>query len=1145
MSLKVRLLLGAAAPFVFILPAAAQVQITTATTAPVSTATANSGAPANVEITSAGSIAAPVAAGSTVVTINSSNSLTNNGQVSINNSDNATGVRILPNFTGGYSGTGQISVIEDYVRTDTDSDGDLDGALAQGTGRAGILVDPGGTMNGNILIGAIGADGAAGARAGGVTVKGNNSFGVSIRSALNGNYVQRGGLLVTGSNSIGLDVREDVTGNIVIGGTLTAQGEGAIGARILGDVAGEFSIDGTVLGTGFTSTSALDSNYVDPVTFKTGDKTSAELRDADDLLVGGSGLEIRGDLARGFLVNGDAVGGADPTPDVKDVVQNFNVNRTTGAVQSFGSASAVLIQSLDGAAGDTLQLGLVRESVADTEDDDKDGDRTEIIGVFNYDYGFINRGVISGNGLNVGFASNALQIAGSADGTHQTIIDGGIFNKGTIATDAREANSTAFIFGSGASTPQLVNTGAFAAALNTETDHDATAILVQAGASLPSVTNSGLMQAKVHGYGGDAVAFRDLSGTVTSFRNTSRIATGYEDNNPNDTITSGTGRAIALDLSHSSLGVTLTQADTIDNARIFGDVLLGASNDRFDLLSGEVTGDVDFGTAGSDVLNINSAKLFGDAVFHGSNVSVSLDGSTMTGALTLGAAAGALSFTNNSVYNGAISSSGPVSMVVNNSTVNNSGAGTLNLSSMSLANNAKVGFVIDNARVNANTPIFNVTGTADIAANTVFTPIFQEFTNRAFTLRVLNASTLNLGGPVAAMLNADSPYLFDVGLVQPTGVNALDLTFRVKTATELGLNTRQADAYAAVLNLMEQESTVGAAVTSIPGAEEFLRGWSDLLPASDASVMRVLASNATAAFGATAHRLDLISDKPNAPGGAWAEEFGVYHDSDASADGLAVSGGGFGVSAGIDLISSGSALIGAFASLESLELEEDGRTSAPLNVAQTTIGGYGGWRAGNLAVNGAAGVGFVDLTSDRKVQIGTLSDRLRGDWKGLTYNAGARATYTVPLGFLDLKPYIAGDYMSFKQDAYQENATTLEDLELITSDGESTLATGSYGLSLVGNFGSDDAYSIKPQLSVGYRNVLTWDPASPSLRFAGGSAGTTFNLNPGIEPEDAIVAGFGLNIDSEFLNMKLGYDTEISDTATTHYGSITLRMAFW
>ena len=41
------------------------------------------------------------------------------------------------------------------------------------------------------------------------------------------------------------------------------------------------------------------------------------------------------------------------------------------------------------------------------------------------------------------------------------------------------------------------------------------------------------------------------------------------------------------------------------------------------------------------------------------------------------------------------------------------------------------------------------------------------------------------------------------------------------------------------------------------------------------------------------------------------------------------------------------------------------------------------------------------------------------------------------------------------------------------------------------------------------------------------------------------MAGLGLNIDSQFLNLKIGYDAEIGDTSITHYGSITLRMAFW
>jgi uncharacterized protein with beta-barrel porin domain len=1137
MTFKVRLLLGAATPFFLALPAVAQVSITTATTTPVQTSTANNGAASDVSITSTGSVTLTSAAANTAaVTIDSANTVANAGSIGTVNSNDTVGVRILPNLATSYSGAGSISMLEDYTRTDTDADDDLDGALATGSNRVGLLVESGGTLNGNITLNSGGS----------ISVEGNNSAGVSIRSTLNGNYTQANAVSVVGSNGVGVEFRENVTGNVKLGGGISTTGEGSVAARVLGDVAGEFSIDGTILSTGFTSTSA--SNYEDPDLAddnNTGSDEPAAL-DPDDLLVGGSAVEIRGDLGLGFLINGAAVGGTDPTDDVKDVVQDFNENRTTGSVSSFGSAPAVLIQSLDGAAGDNIVLTRVRETVLDTLDDDDDDNLTEVIGTFNYDYGFMNRGAIFANGLNTGFASTGLKIAGSADGAYQTIIDGGVFNGSTIGAQAYEANAVGFQFGSGATTPLLVNNGSITASVATETNHTAIGVRVDAGANLPAVTNNGLLLASARGYDGNAIAFQDLSGTVTNFTNASRISAGFIDDDTDDDITSGTGNAIAVDLSYSASGVNFTQNDTVDNTRIFGDVLLGVGNDQVNLLSGEITGDVNFGT-GSDTFTANSAKLTGAAIFGGSGATVAFNAAEMAGDLTLGNAAGSLDFINGSIFNGGITRTGAGAMTlnVNNSTLNNSADGTLNLTSMTLANNAKVGLVIDNARITGNTPIFNVAGTASVGANTLFTPIFDQFSNQAFTLRVLNAGTLSLGGSLDSMLNADSPYIYDMSLVQPTGVQGLDLVLRVKNATELGLNTRQADAYGAVLDLMEQQDEVGSAVTSIPGADEFLRGWNDLLPGSDAAVMRVLSSNSTAAFGATARRLDLVSNKPDAPGGAWAEEFGVHHTSDASERAIGVSGGGFGVAAGIDVLSTGTALIGAYAALESAELEEETRTGNPLNVAQTAVGAYAGWLNGNLAINGAASIGFVEFSSDRKVEVGSLSDRLKGDWKGQTYTAGARATYTLPMGWLDVKPYVAADYIGFTQDGYQETAATNEDLEIVAGDSDATLATASAGFSLIGNLGSDDAFSIKPELSVGYRSVLNWENTPAALRFAGNSTGTSFTLDPGVEPEDAIVAGLGLNIDSQFLNMKVGYDAEVSDTSITHYGSIALRMAFW
>ncbi len=1139
MTFKVRLLLGAAAPLVFTLPAFAQVTISTATTTPVQTSTANSGAASDVVIASGGSITLDEQDGSTAVTINSNNTLTNNGQVNITDSDNAVGVRIAPGVTGTYSGTGVVSLTEDYTRTDTDNDNDLDGPLAIGTGRVGILLDSGGAFTGNILLDRTSTS------VGVITIEGNNSAGVSLRSQLNGNYTQNGNLSVLGSNSIGLDIRENVTGNVEVGGSTSAQGEGSIGVRVLGDVSGEFMVDGAVTSTGFTS-SAL-SNYEDPDDADDNDTGSDEPADldADDLLVGGAAVEIRGDLTRGLLINGLAVGTTDPTDDIKDVVQDFNENRSAGSIASYGSAPALLVQSADGATGDTIELGLVRETIYDSLDDDDDDNTTEVIGVFNYDYGFMNRGTVLSIGLNSGFSSTSVKIAGSADGQHDTNIAGGIFNGGTISARSFEADAIGLHIGSGASTPVLVNTGSILSTLNTETNHTGQALRIDAGASVPTVNNNGLIQSNVRGYDGNPVAFRDLSGTVTTFNNTSRIAAGFTDDDTSDDITSGAGRAIALDLSHSASNVTLTQSDTIDNARIFGDVLFGVGDDTFNMFSGEVVGDVEFGT-GSDTFNITSARMFGDAIFGGSAGNFTMSGAEMVGNLDFGTAGGTMSFLSDSAFFGDITRSGaaPLSMIVNNAEVNNFADGTLTLSSMSLANSAKIGLVVDNDRIAGNIPIYNITGTADIAANTVFTPVFAQFISDPFTLRVINAGTFNLGGPLSGMLNADGPYLYNINLVQPTA-NAIDLQLSVKTSSQLGLNNRQAGAYDAVIDLLAEEDDFAVALTTIAGSDEFLRSWGDLMPGSDAAVMRVLASNATAAFGATAHRLDLITNKPDAPGGAWAEEFGVFHRSDATADSVEVSGGGFGVAAGVDLISTGTALIGVFTALESVEMEEEDRTFAPLNVSQTSIGAYGGWGDGALAVNGAASFGWVDFTSDRRVEIGELTDRFRGEWSGQSYTAAVRASYNMPLGWFDARPFVAADYIGFAQDGYTETADTTDALALVASDSDASLATASYGLILESVLGADEAFAFRPHLSLGYRSILNWESTPAMMNFVGNTSGTSFALASGVEPEDALVAGLGLNVDSQFVNIRIGYDAEVSDNSMTHYGSVTLRMAFW
>src|SRR4051812_38811209 len=111
-------------PLVCASAAYAETKISTATTAPVRTSTLASGAADNLNIETAGSIA-PTTSGA-AVTIDSNNTVANNGAITFNGVSNATGIQVNGVVTTTLTNAGTISIVEDFTPTDADSDGDLD-----------------------------------------------------------------------------------------------------------------------------------------------------------------------------------------------------------------------------------------------------------------------------------------------------------------------------------------------------------------------------------------------------------------------------------------------------------------------------------------------------------------------------------------------------------------------------------------------------------------------------------------------------------------------------------------------------------------------------------------------------------------------------------------------------------------------------------------------------------------------------------------------------------------------------------------------------------------------------------------------------------------------------------------------------------
>ncbi|HEY0650177.1 autotransporter outer membrane beta-barrel domain-containing protein [Phenylobacterium sp.] len=432
-----RLFVSAAVlPLLAATAAHAETKISTATTAPVRTSTVASGQPDHITIEAAGSIA-PTAAGA-AVTIDSSNAVINNGSITFTGVSGATGIQIDPGFAMALTNNGTIALLEDFTPTDSDSDGDLDGAFAQGSARFGIRALGGATTFGNIV------------NAGAIQIEGNDSRGISIETRLNGSLTHSGSISVVGDRGVGVRV-DQASGDVQIRGSVGVQGEGSTGVQV-GQIDGGLLLQNAITATGYRSTDRLS------------DTVRAKL-DAEDLKQGGSAVRIIGSIARGVLLDRPPVDNSTTDTDEDDdgVVDTAE---STATISAFGAAPAI---DVGGAAPITLGA----------------------VGTGEYGFGFVNRGNISASGVNDGIAGNALRFGSGVT------VQGGLRNwsGSTIVARAFSAQSTSILVGAGASVPYLLNNGAIGAE-QTGGLHDARAVVDLSG-SLTLVENAGVIRSVI------------------------------------------------------------------------------------------------------------------------------------------------------------------------------------------------------------------------------------------------------------------------------------------------------------------------------------------------------------------------------------------------------------------------------------------------------------------------------------------------------------------------------------------------------------------------------------------------------------------------------------------------------------------------
>jgi hypothetical protein len=1078
----------AIAPLMAASGAMAEVVISTTRTTPITTANATGSGPDSIRFTSTGSITLN---SGVAVTVNSSHNFTmEGGGITVDNAPpGATGVLIEGGNTANISIGGTIAVLDNIntdTDTDTDNDGDIDGPFATGSDRYGVRLAGVAPLVGNITI----------ASGGQIGVDGNNSYGILLEAPLTGNFDMLGSVTVTGDDSYGVRILGDVSGNVRTGGNITARGPGSAALSVEGDVGGAMVIQSSITASGYRYTSRPAER---PEGFEETSQNDEGILfldelDPDDLLQGGPGVSIQGNVAGGVLLgrppsyssagvdgdddgdgikNGDEDDDGDGTPNRTDTDRDgdglVDASETTASINVFGSAPA-------------LEIGSATQSIA-----------LGAIGVDDEAYGLINRGNITAQGVYDGVVANGVVIGGNAG---QTVdVAGGVRNEGTIVSLSFDADSTAIRFGDGATAPTLINTNAITAGSSSDLATTSTAIRIDAGAVVNSLVNSGSILATTGGGTANTFGIHDLSGTLTSITNNRSIQATVNANADNDPIT---GVATAIDVSANTTGVTLIQEGIVstpsdtnpdtdgdgvpDNnePNIFGAINLGSGGDTLDIRNGIVNGDISFGD-GSDALMVSGGAL-------------------VRGRLT--------------------DSDGLLDIDVSDGTLRADQTSVLNLTNLNVGADGNLIVTLDPA--NNTSGYFNVSDTATLAdgagLGVRFTSLLQ--TPERFTL--IDATTLNFGDIDLTSLEENSPYLYvvEAGADVPAGQVYADV--RRRTAEEADLITVESQMFDSFYGALggADAGAVRDAFLAQTGRDEFLNLYEQLLPDHSGGPLLSLASGVDAVTRALTGR-----NASAAPGetSAWVQEINFYADKDKT-DTYGFRSEGFGVAGGIER-GSGLGAVGLSVAFTSSDLEDpEAEAEEVLSASLLELGLY--WRAqGQYWTTWArAAAGYASFTSERRFVGAGLNLSNESDWNGFTLAAAGGISYERDFGRFTIRPEAYAEFFSLSEDGHvEEGGGDGFDLEIDDRDGHMFSATAAVNLGM--KMGENDW--LRPEVRVGWRQNISVDPGETIARFRSG--GGDFTLTPDTIEGGGPIVGFRLNVGNELGMLSVSADAEMID----------------
>lgn len=1049
--------------------------ISTATTTPVVTSNASNSSAGDVTLTGAGAIT--ITAGQAAITVDSNNDVTNNGSLNSNDADNVVGILLQ----GGAAGpllihnSGVISLMESHTRTDTDSDGNLDGPWAVGTNRHGIWLQAGPAFTGEIRNG------------GSISVEGNNSSGIRLDGLLIGDLNSNPGsaITVTGDNSRAVSINggvgAGVNGNVRLSASVVARGENTSGLVVDAPITGDLRLNGNWLVTGY-------NDVVRPAS-----QTVRDALDPEDMLQGGAAIHVRHSIGGGILVQG--IGVQDDVDDDGDGDTADADDNYTAIIRSYGSSPSIHIESAGGAGN--LVLGATASG-----------------------YGLHVRGLIEAHGVYDNVDATAIRLEGQAGAAVTTA--GGVALDNIVRATSYEADTYALYIGSFANVPEVLVRGTMEAITNSEGVDTAYVVYITSDANVPTLTNSGTMSAVVNGEIGTSVVITDLSNSLTTINNTGVIRAMMiptDDDPTDDIVPEATGPRIAIDVSASTVGVTLNQTpkvafnddDTVDDdaatrpdPAISGDILFGSGADTINLMAGAIVGDVSFG-AGADVFNIDDGGHFFGRL------------SDSDGQLTL------------NVQDGIMDIRG----------------GNVNITTATFGADSELRVLLSNVVADSTTIIATGDVTFDVGA--VISPLVPNGLPVSGSHTFLTAGgTLNGAANVVGIVTGQgTPFVYNLEIaVNGVDPNSLDAVYTLKTAADMGMTTNQGAALDAIIDALRTSNAASVALASLSTADTFFDAYDDLMPSFSSAAAELAATAVQQQQSAATNRLATTRLQGLNEVSVWGQEIGyMLTRTPPTANGQAYDGHGFGFAMGIDGPLDNGALFGLAVSFVTSEVEEDGRPDGEIAATFGQINAYLGTAVGAIDLDIVGGLGGGKLSSRRIADIGTAYREIaEGEWWAYEGHAAVRASMPLRMtDWLTFTPQVALTYVAMQEDGYEEEGLGVVKYEV--SDAFSQRLWGDVGFQFAGQLRmSRGTGVVSPRLFVGYRANLIDEAAERDFTSLAG--GNSFTLQDEPYGDGAPLVGIGLDASNGYSTFSLSYEGEFGDQIERHSINAAVRFRF-